>query len=294
MAVILPKVESLTIHGFRKIFTCENFKINLSNNLNILLGGNGLGKTTLLQCVIYALTGGTDDANIEENRSLRWNHTYFKGKIDDDAYVIVEFFLGENLVSFKRGFHSTKILDCTISIPGEDKVSCTIEQAVCEYGNYKSVEDFSFLINRLLYLPESRRSLLWDHDAQIRALMIINNEFIVEEEYRILRQVIKEKDSNKRKIHWDIGRIEKRKSLIAKVSTDSDEKKNPKENYNIYVKQKNEILKNLQKVTDVNKRLYQQIKKDEDARHKLAINISEIAKQIQVHEAAHMILCWQI
>ena len=161
MSVFFPKIEALVVHGFDKIFTSDNIKIDLSGDLNILLGGNGLGKTTLLQCLVYALTGGTDDTEVEEVRAQRWNHTYFKGRINDNAYVAVDFYLGEKLIRVKRGFASNRVLECIVGTASKnDFLAMAFEQAISQYGNYDSVNDFSFIVNRLLYLPENRRSLL--------------------------------------------------------------------------------------------------------------------------------------
>lgn len=289
MAVIFPKIKSLTVYGFRKIFTNECLEIDFSKNLSIILGGNGLGKTTLLQCIIYALTGGTDNANVEENSTLRWSHTYFKGRIDDDAYVVINFFLGQTQVTLKREFNSTRVLECTIKDSDNYVIQkSSFEQVICEYGNYNSIDDFSFIVNRLLYLPENRRSILWDYDAQIRTLMIINNEFIVEGDYRILRQTIKEKDSNKRKIHWDIGRLEKRQAQKTVNLNDYSKVETSKDNHNNFVINKKNLLEKLQIQTDNSKKLYYEIRDDENTCNSLVNSISEIGNKVQTVEAAYM------
>lgn len=288
MAVIFPKIEKLTLHGFSKIFTSNDFEINFSNNLSILLGGNGLGKTTLLQCIVYALTGGTDDNEVEEARAFRWNHNFFKGRVNDDAYVSIDFFLGENQIRIKRGFSSTRVLECSLSNDKQNVKSIVFEQAITEYGNYSSVSDFSFIVNRLLYLPENRRSLLWDYDAQIRTLMIISNEFVVEQEYRSLRQLVKLKDSNKRKIGWDIGRIEKRQAIqdTKKIAEGSAEISN--EAHHAYLESKKDMLSRIQKLTNESKLLYGNIKSDQKVRSDLAQSILSIGDEIRTTEADYI------
>lgn len=289
MAVIFPKIENLYINGFGKIFTSNDFQIDLSGDLNIILGGNGLGKTTLLQCLVYALTGGTDEPEVEEIRLQRWNHNYFKGRIDDDAFVLVDFLFGQNFIKVKRGFTSPRVLECMVSTYGhEDYKTITLEQAVIEYGNYDSVSDFSFIVNRLLYLPENRRSLIWDYDAQIRALMIINNELVVEKEYRVLRQLVKEKDSNKRKIHWDIGRIEKRAALQKTPKPEEPAESSPGDAHNLYIIKKKDLLGSLQNLSDNSQRIYSLIKSNEETRTILARTISEIGDQIRKTESDYV------
>lgn len=286
MSVFFPKIEMLVVHGFEKIFTTDDFKVDLSGDLNILLGGNGLGKTTLLQCLVYALTGGTDDIEVEETRAQRWNHTYFKGRINENAYVIVDFQLGEKLISIKRGLNSNRVLECTVTTMGRnDSVSTNFEQAIVQNGKYSSFNDFSFIVNRLLYLAENRRSLLWDYDAQIRAFMIINNELVVEKEYRDLRQLVKEKDSYKRKLHWDIGRVEKR---IALSKNEYYSEKKPLPAHSDYIRNKSELLDNLQSLSEISKRIYSQIKTNEEIRSALAQTISEIGTLVRTTESEYV------
>jgi hypothetical protein len=288
MAVIFPKIEKLTLHGFSKIFVKNDFEINFFNNLSILLGGNGLGKTTLLQCIVYALTGGTDDNEVEEVRTFRWNHNFFKGRVNDDAYIYIDFFLGENRIRIKRGFSTTRVLECFLLTDQQNIKAIVFEQAIIEYGNYSSVSDFSFIVNRLLYLPENRRSLLWDYDAQIRILMIISNEFVVEQEYRSLRQLVKLKDSNKRKLGWDIRRIDKRNVIqeAKKVVDITNEIFN--KTHHSYIENKKDILNRLQKLADESKLLYGNIKSDQEARNSLAQSILSIGDEIRIAEADYM------
>lgn len=287
MAVIFPKVTRLILHGFDKIFTANDFEIDFSSNLSILLGGNGLGKTTLLQCIIYALTGGTDQPDVEDVKAYRWNHGYFNGRINDDAYVWIEFSLGENRIRVKRGFCSTRTLECTLSVEGQDIKDITFDELIKRHGNYNNISDFSFIVNRLLYLPENRRSLLWDYEAQIRTLMIISNDFVTEKEYRELRQQIKIKDSNKRKINWDIGKLEKRNGKQSTENRDKDLKDNSIYYY-YHFKDKNNFIQEMQKLANERKILYGRIKADQEARNGLIQSITDIGNTIRESEANYV------
>lgn len=58
MGILLPKLNSMSIKGFNKIFKEDIVEIDFSRSLNILLGGNGLGKHVLLILIIYAANQG--------------------------------------------------------------------------------------------------------------------------------------------------------------------------------------------------------------------------------------------
>ncbi len=81
---------------------------------NIILGGNGLGKTTIMQAVVYGLTGGVTE-KIEPEKAFRWDHRYFRGRLNQEdlreAAVTVDFALGRVAFSIVRGFNHSNIID---------------------------------------------------------------------------------------------------------------------------------------------------------------------------------------
>jgi len=187
---------------------------------NIILGGNGLGKTTIMQAVIYGLTGGSDSIEEEKDKALRWNHSYFRKRIDpehiSDASVEVEFALGRTVLTICRGFNNSGVIAFRkgksqhgwIDDPAEAKAA--FEGALTQYGGYEKPEDFAFLVHRLLYLPETRRLLAWDTNAQIRIIMLLNQDVLIEEDFRRRREELRKLDSSKRHIHVALGKVEKR------------------------------------------------------------------------------------
>lgn len=217
MAIVLPKIIRMDIEGFDKIFKETVVTVDFSKSLNILLGGNGLGKTTLLQCIIYGLTGGTNVPEVEPLKGFRWDHNFFKKRVNSehqlDAKVIIEFSMSGKNIKVVRGIQGNKVLE--FYIDNSMQKNFLYEDAVVEYGKYDNFNSFVFIVSRLLYLPENRRSLMWDYDAQIRALMILSNDLIDEEEYRGIRNQIKNMDSTKR---HTIVRINKIKTQLAQKS----------------------------------------------------------------------------
>jgi len=51
---------------------------------------------------------------------------------------------------------------------------------VTENGGYEAFDDFRYLVHRVAYLPETRQTLIWDHKAQIRAVMLICSDVLSE------------------------------------------------------------------------------------------------------------------
>lgn len=212
--VLLPKIIRLSLVGFRPIFESD-IHMNIGGGPNVVLGGNGLGKTTIMQAVTYCLTGGSSTIEDEDN-SWKWNHKYFLDRIDQkavkSAFVEVSFDFQSGPYSVKRGFSSDRItaFRCDESdwVEGEDEAHQAFVKAITVDGNYQSEEDFAFIVHRLLYLPETRRLLAWDVDAQLRTLMLLNQDILSESDFRQRRKEIKKLDSAKRHIHVSIGKVQ--------------------------------------------------------------------------------------
>jgi DNA repair exonuclease SbcCD ATPase subunit len=63
--VILPQIRRVSLNGFEPLFTDGQLTMELPKGPFLLLGGNGLGKTTSLQTIVFAIAGEVDP-QIEE------------------------------------------------------------------------------------------------------------------------------------------------------------------------------------------------------------------------------------
>lgn len=287
MAVFLPKINYMEVVGFNKIFKDNFVTIDFHALINILLGGNGLGKTTLLQCIVYALTGGMSSPEVESNKNYRWNNDFFKRRVLPDelnsANILINFNLGDCEISVRRGLISNRALEYYVN--NQEILGKTFDDIVVEAGQYDNFDSFVFIVNRLLYLPENRRSLTWDYDGQVRSLMILSNDIINEKAYRSLRSEIKNLDSTKRHTTVRINKIEKREDRKAiktvdnttlNIEIDSTMEQRPK---------LNELLKiNLIKREECSISL----KGHEKRRQELAEEIEVLAKMIRKYEAEYL------
>ncbi len=212
--VKLPQVLGFRLYDFRPIFK-DDIDMSLTTGPYIILGGNGLGKTTTVQAIVYGLAGDLSDDSIEPTKSSRWDHHYFRDRLDPEyiptATVEVDFTLGDTTLSARRGFKSSKVIGFRMGndewIENPTHAPEAFEDAVMKYGAYRHLDDFRFLVHRLLYLPESRRLIAWDYDAQIRILMLLNQDLIDENIFREQQAELKNIDSEKRHIHVALVKI---------------------------------------------------------------------------------------
>jgi DNA repair exonuclease SbcCD ATPase subunit len=231
--IILPKIRRVSSTGFEPIFSDGRLDLDLPSGPFLLLGGNGLGKTTTLQTVIFALAGDAG-SDIEEKTEFQWGASYFKNRLNkpQEAEVEVEFALGDTKIIVRRRMNSRTIRGVKIGgqawIHDSTEATQKYEEGVCAAGAYECFDDFRYLVHRLCYLGESRRSLVWDQGAQLRIVMMVCGDAEMEREFRKLRSTLKETDSELRHTHVDIGSLERRLSQIETpkkaARSDDDEK----------------------------------------------------------------------
>lgn len=211
----LPKITAFRLTGFQPIFR-QDIQMSLNSGPHIILGGNGLGKTTIMQAVVFGLTGGAGEG-IEGEKSLRWDNRYFRGRLNANqlhtASVEVDFALGTFPLSVRRRLNGPHVSAFREGHSGkwieeQEKAEEAFNEALSEVGGYQSTNDFAFIVHRLLYLPESRRLLAWDTNAQIRIFMMLNQDASREAWFNDRRDQLVKMDSKKRHIHVALGKAQ--------------------------------------------------------------------------------------
>lgn len=294
MAVYLPRINYMEVHGFDKIFKNNDIYVDFKSDLSILLGGNGLGKTTLLQCVIYALTGGLVESEVEKDKTYRWDYKFFKGRVYNDrlteAYIIVNFNFGYTQISVKRGLQSNRVLEFNILSDNYNGKLESYDKVIEEYGGYDYYSDFIFIVNRLLYLPENRRSLTWDYDGQIRTLMVLSNDIIDENEYRRLRAEIKNLDSAKRhtivKINKAKVKIEQANISLSSNIEDMTENEEDNEGSTVDVQHRIDLSRKVEELCNQRNNLSTMLKDNVSRRFELVEEIESVSESIRKAEAS--------
>jgi hypothetical protein len=104
----------------------------------------------------------------------------------------------------------------------EEDAPSKFAEILRDHGGYLDVSDFAFVVHRLLYLPESRRLIAWDTDAQIRLLMLLNQDIAVERDFREQRAELKLLDSKKRHFRVAINNANKELATLLEYDHEAE------------------------------------------------------------------------
>ena len=183
MSVILPIIKEMTVYGFNLYGKNQKpgseIVIDFDHRVSCVIGANGLGKSTLINCLVYGLTGfinkthGTFKSGadfLENNKEAR---SYFDGRLleeqKEDAYVSVKFLLDEKEIVVKRRFMpDNSVLECSIN----SDVCNDYEKIILDNTNLKQFWQFVFLVTKVITFDEDRECLFWNAAILTTALYI--------------------------------------------------------------------------------------------------------------------------
>ncbi|MFY7916745.1 MAG: hypothetical protein ACOVPA_18985 [Rubrivivax sp.] len=201
------------------------------SGVNVIVGINGLGKTTLLTMLLRALLGavdvpGDDELGDKRRRIVPADRFWFRRRAPDDAVnarVTVWFTLGKHNFEVTRSLANLDVVELSVdqqpfpTARGNEMEAMYREQVVAASG-LSSFEDFVFLLRYIVFYLEDRRSLVWDAAAQGDILGILAGDQGERRGlYVELFNELLSKDSEYRNVHAVL--YKRRKEFDRKTST---------------------------------------------------------------------------
>lgn len=199
-SIYLPELLSIDIVNYTLYPNGLNFHYNFVKGVNLILGGNGMGKTTFVNIIKFALIG-------PYRRQFSYTRTYREQKIEKRILSKVEYFQnrtdatiktnGRPLVTLHYKINQveicvTRALDDSsmqgFSIGGQSVIAEIMPQSRFEKlsaedktktlpGKYekeveklsgRSFDDIIFFVNEILFFGENHKTILWyDEDNYI-------------------------------------------------------------------------------------------------------------------------------
>lgn len=198
--------------------------------VNVIVGINGLGKTTLLNILLRALTGPFDlpqgdELGEKKRRLVSADRHWFRRRVPDDAVnarVTATFNIGERYFEVERSLANLDIVALSVdqqpvSLTRAQELEASYQAHVIEASSLSSFDDFVFLLRYVVFFLEDRRSLVWDAAAQGDILGILFGEQGANRrEYVELYNDLLSKDSEYRNV---LAVVNKRKNEYAKQAS---------------------------------------------------------------------------
>ena len=276
--IYLPTLINIRIENYSLYEQRPSFSYEFINGINLIIGGNGVGKTTFLNIIKYGLIGAyhSDEIvrvynynKITKRRQL--NKYFFKNRMapsyekNEEAKVILKFKINNTTFQVTRSLFEHKLIEVLVlendkeySLTGEtiaqhlyenldnkekeknNYLQYNYELKIKDLSNLNSFEDFIFFINEVMFFGENRKTLLWDIENQNRLAV---NYFItagLNEEYNKSRLDAKYYDSMSRHKSEEAKAI---KRLLKKI--EQEQKKSLSKDFIVLRNQIEQIKENI-------------------------------------------------
>lgn len=273
--MILPKILEVIINDFSLYKLKTEVQLNINDGVFCLAGANGLGKSTFISILSYALAGIVVDPkkNFASVNSIpkffknneKFASSYFDGRIDESkreqANVSVKFQVSNFEYKVKRSFFdiSGLIEFSRIDITtGEE----TIDQSLTSYGflvlyreflakdiGVTTFEQYVFLQNFVLTFDESKKLIFWDDSIMNRVLYLFFGIDAQKAEIADdLRRKIAKHESNMRNSQWSITQNSRLLNELISNNTSISENADAIEATMLQLEKEEERLANLYEV----------------------------------------------
>ncbi|MEM7701304.1 MAG: ATP-binding protein [Pseudomonadota bacterium] len=218
----------------------HGLKANFRPGLTLVLGSNGLGKTTLVTVLFRMLTGPFDipaltkradlgNAKLDVTALNRPARRAFAQRVSDgasNARATLQFTIGKDEVILER-----RLADLTLSrfsLNGEEQPTDEMESfqpKIAKLAGVWSFGDWILLLRHMVFYFEDRRELVWDPSAQRQLLRTLLLSPSLAQQWTQDERSILELDSRMRNLRFAVGREERALSEVeTKVEKGTDVK----------------------------------------------------------------------
>lgn len=281
-----PILKNVKINHFSLYKKTDYLDIDLTKNVYCLAGANGLGKSTFITIINYALTGIVKHPNRDftwfnsipsfYNKSKGFAANYFDGRVNEENYdlaeVTLEFSINENDYTITRGFFEpdelrlfskkTKGKEIKIS----DKITNSDLNELYKNHFTKDVDlsefdQFVFLQCFLFTFDETHQLLFWDVSLIERVLyLFFGVDASKAKQADQLRKEYNKYDSEVRNLQFQITRTRTQMNSLQKSIETIDLNKGS--NIELYETHKSLLAKSDELTTEL-KRISEEIKEAE-------------------------------
>lgn len=196
--IYLPELISIHLRNYTLYPNGLDYSFDFIKGVNLVLGGNGMGKTTFVNLIKYAIIGNYKNrydfrrTYLEKIIQRRQENaaTYFSNRMDSNVitdgkqpFVELTFKIHDAVFHVKRDLQEIRILSVEVNgrtIDGEqitqakyEKLSETEKQPYLLYKYEKEVEKYSNItfddlivfVNEVLFFGEDHKTIMWNNSS---------------------------------------------------------------------------------------------------------------------------------
>ena len=241
--VSLPILQSLDVWKYGlypgEDPTDPGMHVLFKPGLTLVLGANGLGKSTLVTMLYRMLTGPSDIstllrrarlgtgslevATLSSNRRRTFSHRVADSATQARARLMFE--VNGTQVSVERNLRDLSLRSFSVGNSGLDSGEHRYQEEMARIANVPTFSDWIMLLRYIVFYFEDRRSLVWDHTAQRQLLRILFLEPDAAMRWKSREREILEADTRVRNLQAALFREERALAEQELRSKDSHETK---------------------------------------------------------------------
>jgi hypothetical protein len=185
LTIQFPVIRSLIVenYGLFENARSRGIRHEFGQGVHVIVGINGLGKTTLLNILYRSLVGprdmNKDDGGLSSSQHLLvdWrNKKFFRARVRDEAReasVSMDVSFGRHILSVRRSLRTMEVEALSLDGTPEDATQDRYEEITCELSNAASFFDFFAMLRFLIFFLEDRPELIWDQRSQFDMLRLL-------------------------------------------------------------------------------------------------------------------------
>lgn len=230
--IYLPNIIELELTNF-SLYCEPSVVMNFSKSVSCLMGANGIGKSTLLNCVNFAITGRINPINKKLksidtlDRGNNYYLQYFDGRISeadkDYASTRIVFMLGDRRIEVVRNFFPDNSIH-EYKLNNETQNPRKYEEDVVRFANLNNYAQFVFLQLKVLTFDESRDCLFWNPSILTPTIFLCLGESVDNAERADeLAREIQKVNSRIRNVQWEISKQSARLTTLIEEKSKTEE-----------------------------------------------------------------------
>lgn len=246
----LPRIARIALENFDLFSREHSPNITVERRVFCIIGANGLGKSTFLNAVNYAITGAVPDPArkfqsaqdyLQHAARLERTEEYFSGRISEAARAVarvtVDLEWPSKTVSVTRGLFGgagVSRLLCRDPVSGQttatdaedgeqDNLNQVFEREILALTGLDDFAQFVFLIHFVATFDEGRHLLMWDDAALTNALYLAfgADAEAAKSADRLQREIDRE-SSRGRNVRFSARHVAERIKMLTEIVNEAD------------------------------------------------------------------------